>query len=616
MRGGVVARRRQVEVASVGEEHDDVVDWYRARLAEPAVFPWAATRWDAVRLGPAWDTTVDGFWRLPDATLGWDVLGFTGCWLQLRRGVPWRYTLEQARLLLWWYAVDEAGRWLYRDGVIQRLKGWGKDPFLATLCATELIGPCRFAGWAGDTPIASDAEDAWIPVAATALAQTKTTFRLFPSLFTPEAQHEFGVVVGKEMVYAYGDSRMIQAVTSSPNVLEGIRASFTVKNETQHWTESNGGFDMAAVIERNATKAAGGVARTLAATNAPDPAIESVGRADRDAFELAESGGSLTTGILYDSLEAPPDAPLAPEQEPGEPDDVWAERVRAHLDELLDTVRGDSVWLDKPAISRSVLDTRNPASRSRRFWLNQMHATEDAWVDPQAFARLALGRLPAQWRPLEPGDELVVFFDGSKSDDATGIVGARVSDGLIVTLGLWARPPKQRAGTWTVSREAVDLRMIEIVDTYTVLALWGDPSHTLDDETRERFWDGTLDEWHRRWKDQLRLWAKPGPGGHAVIWDMAAPAHQAEFTAHAERVQSRIEDLDTVDLVHDGDQRLVNHVTNAKRAPNRYGVSLRKASRESSRKIDLAVCMVGADMVRRALLNAQKPEKKRSGYVV
>ncbi|MBQ1164266.1 hypothetical protein KBZ21_40435, partial [Streptomyces sp. A73] len=33
-------------------------------------------------------------------------------------------------------------------------------------------------------------------------------------------------------------------------------------------------------------------------------------------------------------------------------------------------------------------------------------------------------------------DELVLFFDGSKSDDATGLVGCRLSDGLVKTFGV------------------------------------------------------------------------------------------------------------------------------------------------------------------------------------
>lgn len=42
-------------------------------------------------------------------------------------GTRWRFTLEQARFLLWWYAIDDEGRWIYRRGTLRRMKGWGEE---------------------------------------------------------------------------------------------------------------------------------------------------------------------------------------------------------------------------------------------------------------------------------------------------------------------------------------------------------------------------------------------------------------------------------------------------------------------------------------------------------
>src|SRR5690606_38006314 len=121
-------------------------------------------------------------------------------------------------------------------------------------------------------------------------------------------------------------------------------------------------------------------------------------------------------GILYDSLEAPPEAPLSAEAAPSV--------VRA--------IKGDSHWLDERRIVRSILDTRNPASRSRRYWYNQIVAAEDAWVTPQEVD--AAGR-----DDTELIGELALFFDGSKSDDATGLMAARMNDGHLLTLGVWQK---------------------------------------------------------------------------------------------------------------------------------------------------------------------------------
>jgi phage terminase large subunit-like protein len=67
-------------------------------------------------------------------------------------------------------------------------------------------------------------------------------------------------------------------------------------------------------------------------------------------------------------------------------------------------------------------------------------------------------------------------------------------------------------------------------------------------------------------------------------------------------------------FTHDGDPRLARHVANARRRPNRYGQSIGKETPSSPKKIDAAVAMIGARMVRRLTL-AAAPSRKRSGRV-
>ncbi len=579
-----MARRSQVETRT-GEDHEQVIEWYRERLAEPAVFPWKGTGWEPVRIGPTWQTDGKGHWLLPEATIGWDQLGWTGTELQHSRGKPWRWTLEQARFILWWGSVEELGRWNYDDFILQRLKGWGKDPLGAGLLYLEALGPCRVAYMDGDRPVATDNPEAWVQTAATSLEQTKNTMRLMPGLITPEARSHYGVQPGKELVHAMGDERLIQAVTSSPATLEGARASFVLKNETQHWDSSNSGHDMADVIERNSAKSADGSARVGAITNAYEPGMDSVAERDRDAWERAEGGGSLTTGILYDSLEAPPEAPLTAEDAPS----------------VVEAIRGDSVWLDVKRIVRSILDTRNPPSRSRRFWFNQITAAEDAWLTPQ--------EVDAMSRPdTERTGELVMFFDGSKSDDATGLVACRLTDGHLLTLGVWQRPSGVAGVGWVVPRAEVDLTVRGILDDGQIVAFYADPSHAKDDDATG-FWDSTIDGWHRDYGAKLKHHSvRSGDGKHSIMWDMASPERTKQFTEAAMRFAEEVGDI-TID----GHPALVQHLKHARRRPNRYGISLGKEHRESQKKIDLAVCAVGARMLRRAVLNT--PQKQRSGVV-
>src|SRR5690349_12850665 len=61
-----------------------------------------------------------------------------------KAGGPWFFTPEQVSFLEWWYAVDHRGRFLYRRGVLRRMKGWGKSPMMAAHALAELCGPVRF----------------------------------------------------------------------------------------------------------------------------------------------------------------------------------------------------------------------------------------------------------------------------------------------------------------------------------------------------------------------------------------------------------------------------------------------------------------------------------------
>lgn len=433
----------------------------------------------------------------------------------------------------------------------------------------------------------------WIQIAAVSKDQVRNTMTLFPQILTKRALQAFNIALGKEIIYSDHGRGRIEAVTSSPRALEGGRPTLVVLNESHHWLGNNEGHEMASVIDRNSTKSPDGSSRSLAITNAYEPSEDSVAQRTREAWEEAEAAGHAH-GIMYDSVEAPPDAPLTAEAAPA----------------VIEAVRGDAYWLSTERIVAAILDRRNPPSRSRRFWYNQIVAAEDAWITPQDFDLCEAGD---DVLPLAPRDEVVLFADMSKSDDATGVVACRLLDGLVATLGMWQRPPGMRGDGWVAPRSSVDAVVDSAFDTYQVVAFFGDPSHTLEDETQERYWDGLFDEWHRRYADKLELWASPGKHlGHSVMWDMSSPQRSAQFTAAAERCATEIGEHT---LLHDGDGRLRAHARNARRYPNRYGVSLWKGHRESKRKVDLAVCMVGARMVRRMVLTNPDRKRRRTGKV-
>lgn len=566
-------------------KHDEsaaILSYYRRLVSEPYVAP--ESKYDPVKIGPSWLLEGDRF-VLPDHSIGWDGLVFAGEKLQLKRGEPWKFTAEQARLWLWWYAVDGSGLFVFdREGVIQRLKGWGKDPVAATMCANELVGPCRFSHFEGDRAVATDEPDAWVQIAAVTQEQTKNTMRLFPRLFTDDAKREFKLQIGKEQIYALGDQRFLQALTSNPAPLEGGRSTFVLLNETHHFLRNNNGLDMYDVIERNATKSSDGAARVLHITNAYDPGMDSLAERTRQSFELSQGTDrkNSLSGLMYDSLEAPPEAPLTAEDAP----------------EVVRSVRGDAIWLSLDRIQKSILDPRNPPSRSRRFWYNQITANEESWMDPIKWDRQAAPEFA-----FKDGEEIVMFFDGSKSDDATALVGVRVSDGFIQPLGLWQAPPQKRRGEWVAPRGEVAQRVRAVMKQYRVVGFWGDPSHTKEDGTLDLFWQPLIDEWHREFSSRLTLWASTQ---HSIAWDMSNTSSSGKGKLFVPAAEAFVEAMENGELMHDGNAELARHVKNARRFPTRFGVSLSKDGPESPRKIDLAVCAVGATLMRRQLLNSGK----------
>lgn len=579
-----LATRRRSE----RDELAAVEQWYRDELARPAHLP--KTQWSPVRIGPTWQTD-GGHWVLPEHTLGWQVLAWCGYWLQESRGTPWQFTLEQARFLLHWYAVNESGQFLYRDGVLQRLKGWGKDPIGACLCLAETLGPVRVRDWDRGGPVGGDVGAAWVQTAATSKDQTKNTMRLIPGLVSPEARKKFGLQVGKEHVYALGDERFLQAVTSSPSTLQGARSTFVLMNETHEWVESNQGHEMSMTISNNVTKSSDGAARTLRITNAYEPGEDSVAERDREQFEKVQSGEYVDTGLLYDSLEAPPEAPLSEEAAPG----------------VVESIRGDSVWLATGRIVSSILDGRNPPSQSRRYWYNQIVAAEDAWANPLEWDACA-----APDQVVMPDEKIVAFFDGSKSDDTTGLVGCRLSDGHLFVIGAWAKPPGDRGKGWIVDRAGVNAAVESMFGSYKVVGFFADPSDTRDDDG-ERFWEPMIDEWHRQYGPRLQVWAtQSGERRHSISWDMRNRMHVEAFTLAAGRF---LTEMATRGFTHDGNGMLRQHIRNARRRTNNHGVSFGKEHRESARKVDLAVCAVGASMLRRLVLNKDTGTKQRSGRV-
>jgi hypothetical protein len=492
----------------------------------------------------------DGKWLLPRYTLGWQILGWIAEWLTLPDGSPWLATPEQARFILWMYAVDENGEWLYRNIFLQRLKGWGKDPVAATLCIVHLVGPCVFSHWDEDgNPVGKMDDQAYIQIAATSKDQTENTRDLFPSLIPKRTREAFDMDVQREIIYARGGQVKVRAVSANPRSLEGGRVSLLIAGEPHHWTKTNGGVKFYYTSSNNLTKFSG---RMLVITNAYEPGEGSVAEIIRTEQEKVWAGLQEPTGWLYDSLEAHPKAPLVKE---------WAPYI-------VETIKGDSWWLKTKGIVTAIQDSSIPSSTHRRFWFNQIVATEDALYSPAEWDAILADGCYGTKADLQPGDEIVAGFDGGKTDDATALVAIRIRDKLIVPLFIEQRPDGALGENWQINPEFVDSEVKSMFAVYKVKAFFADVN----------LWESYIAQWSELYRETLDIKATPKGALH---YDMRG--NKEEIARCNESLMQHVKDGM---IRHNGDKLLRIHVLNGYRAHNGKGITVRKENPESPRKID------------------------------
>ena len=185
-------RKAAAFIPSRESEIRGIADWYRCMLADEPAPQWNT---NPVLIGPTWRRDGNG-WVLPQATLGWRFLGWSGYWLRdSAKGLPWKWTSEQARFWLWFWALDDHGRPLHDNAVLQRLKGWGKDPMAAGGACGACFAPLTFDHWdpASGDPIGRDEPNAWVQVCAVSQEQTKNTMKLLPGLLPAATRKYYGI---------------------------------------------------------------------------------------------------------------------------------------------------------------------------------------------------------------------------------------------------------------------------------------------------------------------------------------------------------------------------------------------------------------------------------------
>lgn len=432
-----------------------------------------------------------------------------------------------------------------------------------------MCGPCRFSHWdENGEPVGRQERAALVQVSAVTREQSGNTADMFPLLVTSKLKQAYGVKVLPEIVRASSGRQKIKVVTGNARAAEGKRITFALLNETQHWTQATGGLRMYETTEQNAAKLGN---RYLAITNAYLPGEGSVAELMRKDYESFVAAG-ITGQMLYDSVEAKARAPI------GGP----------LLPLVLERMIGDSKWSRIEDVVASIMKPSISPARSRRMWLNQVVADDDQLVTP------------AMWDPLldpdlilKPGDEIVIGLDGGRSDDSTAIVAIRPADMAVFTLGMWEKPAGPDADGWLVDQEDVSDVIDMIFARYNVGGFFSDVA----------YWETYIVRWTEKYVNKLAVKAT---ADSPIGLDMRG--NQKKITLNHEALVKFILDGK---LKHDGNFQLRTHVMNARRNENAWGVSFKKESRESPKKVDgyaaLLLAYIAAIEFR---LNAKKKPKR------
>jgi hypothetical protein len=493
-------------------------------------------------------------------------------------GSPFMPSEDQIDFLMWFYALDDHGRWLHNLGVRRQAKGKGKSPFAAALALFEFLGNARLDRFDDRRPggcVGKQVPMPLVQIVAAAESQTKNTMR-YVRAFCPKGgplARQYGIDVGKTQFYRLPEGTL-EVITSSFTAAEGAQSTFAVGDEPEHWTPTNQGDELNATILDNLTKTGGRMVHTC---NAWKPGIGSVAESTWDDWVAQEEGRSRADQrILYDARVAPP---LTDEELTD----------RSLLMPALEHCYRGSPWVDLENVIQRIWRSSAKVDDSRRKYLNQPTAPQDAWLAEGMWARLAAPK------PVDKRDEVVLFFDGSKSRDATALIACRVSDGYVfVPTQVDGKPTIWEPDTAhntddVVPVHLVDLAVDHVFATHNVVGFFADVQE----------WESfTKIAWPERHGERLKIKSVPsGKQPQVIAWDMRS--HVFEFTREVELVTQEIHDGL---FAHDGNAIVSRHVGNARRYPNRYGVSIAKESPSSPLKIDAAICVIGARMVRRQYL--------------
>lgn len=374
-------------------------------------------------------------------------------------------------------------------------KGWSKSGLASKLVVAEACGPVVFDGWgANGEPVGRSHRRPVVNCFATEENQAGETYAAAAWILNYLASSpwcrrngyriDVGVGKGEKSTRAfihtpYGTVGLVQPRTASESAAEGGQATFAVADETHLWVSRV----LKALYETeimNLGKGAETVGWVLETSTMYRPGERSVAE---ESDRAAEEAG-LASGIYVDHRGAPDDI------------DVWEDRDkhipdREALDRATRIAYRDSFrWaVSMPERIRLFSRTNLDQSELERKYLNRKSQQGDAFIFRPTWMRNVDEDLEEDWQPDEH-EHCVFGFDGSLTDDHTGLVGVHVPTATLFVAGHWdpADTPTEDYPDGHVPETEVDDAVREAFRRWGVTRFYGDPPH----------WRSWMAEWARR----------------------------------------------------------------------------------------------------------------------
>jgi phage terminase large subunit-like protein len=228
--------------------------------------------------------------------------------------------------------------------------------------------------------------------------------------------------------------------------------------------------------------------------------------------------------------------------------------------------RDKQLWIESNPGFADIVDAedfesavlRTPEAEFRTKRTNCFVSTATAWLPTGSWEAL----IDTERTP-EPGEEVILAFDGAFSNDSTALV-AWLTGGdkpHLMVVGIWERPDDAEQG-WHVPVAEVEQT---IIDTF----------RNSNFQTREIVFDPA------RWQRTFMVLDEQG-------MPVVSYPNSAERMVPA--TQKFYEAVVNQSFTHDGDERMARHITNCVTKQSSRGVMVAKAS--SKRKVDAAVAAI------------------------